>query len=83
MSCAARHAICALVSLAVITWLTSRNMSLFLGRIRDLDDAIDEDARRQDVLGIDRAGSTMRLACTIVVFAAIAISGEKLRAALR
>ena len=34
------------------------------------------------MLGIDIAGSTIRRACTIVVAAAIAISGAKFRAAL-
>jgi len=46
-------------------------------------DALDEDPGRMDVVGIDLAGSTRRSTSATVTRAAVAMTGLKLRAALR
>ena len=47
------------------------------------DDALHENARRVDVVGIDLAGLDQFSTSATVIFAAVAIIGLKLRAVLR
>jgi len=55
----------------------------FLLGIRDFDDGVDENTRRDDGFGIDAARLHELVTWTIVQSAAAAITDEKLRAAMR
>lgn len=58
------------------------NENFFLLRIGDFHDAVDENAGRDDMLGVDLAGSDDLGDWAMVVAAAMHISGLKLRPAL-
>jgi hypothetical protein len=53
------------------------------GDARHAHDAADEDAGRHDGLGVERPSSTISCTVAIVHLAAVAMTGPKLRAALR